>query len=136
MIFTWKLAIILIHFSLFCHIIYRLALSIQLERLDIPSKERLIYLGINIIQEELYLIRQKLEAFNLRAFDKHSRKSFTVISLYDLNQYPGARQSFGLSDTKTVCCGPCKSGPITVNFGVSKSKSFERKRIDQIFYFA
>jgi hypothetical protein len=100
-----------------------------LEKLDIPSKERLIYLGIKIFSgKTLFNNYKKLIDYNLRAFDKHSRKSFTVISLYDLNQYPAARQSFGVSDTKTVCCGPCKSGPITVNFGVSKSKSFERKK--------
>ena len=56
------------------------------------------------------------------AFDKHTTRSFTVLSHYDLNRDPNARQSYGVSDTKVLCCGPCASDPITGNFSVDKSK--------------
>jgi hypothetical protein len=54
------------------------------------------------------------------ALDKHTERSFTVISHYDLNAFPALRQPYGASDTKVLCCGPCKSDPIIATFQVMK----------------
>ncbi|CAF0904985.1 unnamed protein product [Brachionus calyciflorus] len=55
------------------------------------------------------------------AFDKHTTRSFTVVSHLDLNANPALRQGFGVSDEKVLCCGPCKSDPIIANFNILKS---------------
>ncbi len=54
------------------------------------------------------------------ALDKHTERSFTVISHYDLNANPALRQPYGASETKILCCGPCKSDPIIATFQVMK----------------
>ncbi|CAF0782805.1 unnamed protein product [Brachionus calyciflorus] len=54
------------------------------------------------------------------AFDKHTKKSFSVLSHVDLNDYANVKQPYGVSAQKTLCCGPCSSKPITVTFSVSK----------------
>jgi hypothetical protein len=54
------------------------------------------------------------------ARDKHSIKSFTVISHYDLNQQPALRQPFKAFGTKILCCLFCKSDPITAEFSITK----------------
>ena len=55
------------------------------------------------------------------SFNIQTSRYFTVISTVDLNLIPGLRQSYGLSDIKTVCCGPCESDPITIQFNTNKS---------------
>jgi hypothetical protein len=42
------------------------------------------------------------------------------VSHFDLNGDPNLRQPYGASAMKTLCCGPCKSGPITAQFSVQK----------------
>ena len=54
------------------------------------------------------------------AFDKHTTRSFTVVSHLDLNSNPSLRQGYGVSDQKVLCCGPCKSEPIIANFNILK----------------
>jgi hypothetical protein len=54
------------------------------------------------------------------AFDKHSTRSFTVISHYDLNSQPALRQPYKAYGTKVLCCGFCKSDPITAEFSIMK----------------
>lgn len=55
------------------------------------------------------------------SFDKTSSQVFTVISTVDLNLMPNLRVPYGMSGEKMICCGPCKQGPITANFSISKS---------------
>jgi hypothetical protein len=43
-----------------------------------------------------------------------------VVSHLNLNGNPNLRQPYGASAMKTLCCGPCKSGPITAQFSVPK----------------
>ena len=67
------------------------------------------------------------------AFDRHSTRSFSVISHLDLNMNPNLRQPCGVSDTKVLCCGFCKSDPIVAEFSLAKSLiliffSFESKK--------
>lgn len=54
------------------------------------------------------------------AVDKHTTLAFSVISHVDLNQFPNLRQSAEASDSKTLCCGPCKSAPITGELSIRK----------------
>jgi hypothetical protein len=54
------------------------------------------------------------------AFDKHTTRSFSVISHLDLNALPNLHQPFGVSDTKVLCCGICKSDPIIAYFSLMK----------------
>jgi hypothetical protein len=56
------------------------------------------------------------------SFNKHAVRVFSVVNPLDLNLLPGLRQSFGVSDSKTLCCGPCKSDPIIIDFNTNKSK--------------
>ncbi len=46
-----------------------------------------------------------------------------MISHYNLNLNQALRQPIGASETKTLCCGPCKSDPITATLNVPKSKN-------------
>ena len=50
-----------------------------------------------------------------------ARKSISIINPIDLNSIPGLRQPCAVSDTKVVCCGPCKSDPIIIEFNTNKS---------------
>ncbi|RNA31177.1 arrestin domain-containing 3-like [Brachionus plicatilis] len=54
------------------------------------------------------------------AFGKSTKKSFTVISEFDLNEYPSLRLGLGVSDEKYLCCWPCRSSPIIANFSLLK----------------
>ena len=54
-------------------------------------------------------------------FNKHLFKCFTVINPLDLNLLHGIRQPCGVSDTKIICCGPCKSDPITIELNTNKT---------------
>jgi hypothetical protein len=56
-----------------------------------------------------------------RSFNKRSERAFTVLSDYDLNLHPVLRKSYGVSDSKVLCCGPCKSEPILAKFDIPKS---------------
>ena len=58
--------------------------------------------------------------FLLRAFDKHSVKSFSVVNDYDLNLNPTLKNGYGTTATKVACCGPCESAPVAVEFKVNK----------------
>ena len=55
------------------------------------------------------------------SINKHTTRCFTVINRLDLNRLPGLRQPYGVSDTKIICCGPCKSVPITIDLNTKKS---------------
>lgn len=54
------------------------------------------------------------------AFDKHTTRSFSIVSPLDLNLNPNLRQPYTTTASKVLCCGPCKSDPITANFSVLK----------------
>lgn len=54
---------------------------------------------------------------------------FTVLGNYDLNKNPSLKQSYGVSSEKTICCGLCKSDPLTVNFSVLKQGYVPGERI-------
>ena len=56
------------------------------------------------------------------SFNIHAVRVFSVVNPLDLNLLPGLRQPIGVSDTKILCCGPCKSDPIIINFNTNKSK--------------
>lgn len=43
-----------------------------------------------------------------------------VLGTNDLNKNQSLRQTYGVSGEKVVCCGLCKSDPITVDFSVLK----------------
>lgn len=60
------------------------------------------------------------------AIDKHSTKSFTVVSILDLNaiREQNLRKSVEITDTKVLCCGPCKSNPIMAEFTAKKSRKY------------
>lgn len=58
------------------------------------------------------------------AFDKHTTRSFTIVSPLDLNSNPNLRQPYSVSASKVLCCGPCKSDPITASFSVRKGNLF------------
>ena len=55
------------------------------------------------------------------SFNRNFIKIITVINALDLNLLPALRQPVGVSDTKVICCGPCKSDPIIIEFNTSKS---------------
>ena len=55
------------------------------------------------------------------SINRHAIRCFTVINPLDLNRQPSLRQPYGVSDTKIVCCGPCKSDPITIDLNTTKS---------------
>ncbi len=51
------------------------------------------------------------------AFDKHTQKSFSVISNLDLNTIgPQIRQPYALAGSKVFCCWCCASEPVLANF--------------------
>lgn len=55
------------------------------------------------------------------AFDKHTTRSFSVISNTDLNSIgPQIRQPYGLSGEKIFCCWCCASEPALANFEILK----------------
>ncbi|CAF0761104.1 unnamed protein product [Brachionus calyciflorus] len=54
------------------------------------------------------------------AFNKNTKKSFTVLGQYDLNENPSLRLGLGVSDQKYLCCWPCRSDPIIANFSLMK----------------
>lgn len=56
------------------------------------------------------------------AFDKHTKRSFSVLSHADLNNHPNLKEPYGVTAQKVLCCGPCSSKPINVTFSVPKSK--------------
>ena len=58
------------------------------------------------------------------SINKHAIRCLTVINPLDLNLLPALRQSYGVTDTKIICCGPCKSDPITIDFNTNKSKTY------------
>ncbi len=62
-----------------------------------------------------------LSIIKFRAFDKHTIRSFTVISHYDLNPFPGLKQSQGATAEKHVGCLCCKAGTISGFFATPKS---------------
>jgi len=55
------------------------------------------------------------------AFDKHTVRSFTVLSVSDLNLLdPILKQSYGVSGSKVFCCWCCASEPVMARFDVLK----------------
>jgi hypothetical protein len=58
------------------------------------------------------------------AVDKHSQRSFSVINHLDLNSNPSLKTPYGVTDTKILCCGFCKSDPITATLGIMKSNLY------------
>lgn len=56
------------------------------------------------------------------AFDKHSTRSFTVLSQNDLNKNVGLKQPYVTNQSKTLCCLCCQSDPITVTLTLKQSK--------------
>lgn len=56
------------------------------------------------------------------SINREAIRCFSVINPLDLNLLPSLRQSFGVSDTNRVCCGPCISDPILIDFNTTKSK--------------
>ena len=55
--------------------------------------------------------------------DKHSVRTFTVISPLDLNYNFKLREPYETTDSKVLCCGPFKSDPITISFSIPKGKN-------------
>ena len=55
------------------------------------------------------------------SLNKYAKKCFTVINPLDLNRLPALRQPYGVSDTKIICCGPCKRDPITIELNTNKT---------------
>ena len=55
------------------------------------------------------------------SINKEAIRFFTVINPLDLNLLPDLRLPHGVSDTKTICCGPCKSDPVIIEFNTNKS---------------
>lgn len=56
------------------------------------------------------------------AIDKHATKVFSVLNHTNLNLLPNLRNSSIVTDFKTLCCGPCKSAPITGELACPKSE--------------
>lgn len=56
------------------------------------------------------------------AIDKHAMKTFLVINYFDLNKTPYLNHRVEVNDSKTLCCGPCKSAPITSELNVIKCR--------------
>lgn len=54
--------------------------------------------------------------------NKNSSRVFTVLNNLDLNEMPSLRHPVEVNDSKTLCCGPCRSGPIFAEFSLKKSK--------------
>ena len=57
------------------------------------------------------------------AFDKHTQKTFSVISNVNLNTLnPVVKKSYGVSGTKVFCCWFCASEPVLAKFEILKGK--------------
>nr|XP_039251906.1 arrestin domain-containing protein 3-like [Styela clava] len=54
-------------------------------------------------------------------FDKYTTQVFTVLDTLDLNNIPNISTPSGNSDTKTLCCWCCTSGPIEAEFHTDRS---------------
>lgn len=131
----WRWANTLIHFKQFSLQTCPLLLSICTERLG-------IYIQVVVdffIQFKSKLIKFRYSIYGTIdipwAIDKHTIRSFTVISHLNLNMNPAFAQAYGVSEVKILCCGPCKSDPITANFSIVKSKNtFIFLCLDKLIY--
>lgn len=56
------------------------------------------------------------------AIDKHVTKAFTVVNRLELDKFVNLNKRVEVNDSKTLCCGPWKSKPISAAFSVNKSK--------------
>lgn len=52
---------------------------------------------------------------------KEAKKPISIVNNLDLNEIQNIRQPYGVSGTKIMCCGPCKSEPIMTYFSINKS---------------
>ena len=57
----------------------------------------------------------------LKSSVKDTKKPILLVNNLDLNELQSVRQPYGVSGTKIMCCGPCKSEPIMTYFSVNKS---------------
>lgn len=57
----------------------------------------------------------------LRAFDKHTERTFSVINLFDLNLNSVFKLGHEAEAQKTLCCWPCESDPIIGRLKTNKT---------------
>ena len=58
----------------------------------------------------------------LRAYDKQTKMVITILNKVDLNYSPQLNEPVGANMIKVYGCCFCKTAPISVDFGVLKSK--------------
>ena len=67
---------------------------------------------------EIIILLKPLIDFK-RGFDVKETLPFTVSAVYDLNRSRRLKYPYGVSGQKVICCGPCKSGPVTkISFSI------------------
>ncbi|XP_055848588.1 arrestin domain-containing protein 17-like [Episyrphus balteatus] len=55
------------------------------------------------------------------AFNKSYSMGFSVLKVFDLNQYPELRIPAKMEEFKNFCCGPCKSRPLVLSLEIQKT---------------